>query len=73
MIQQDATAEKWAILTKPVYNLDDLENIFGCHRATIWRVQKRGFLRKLPGFHATRVPRQEVIRFLEAEAKEEII
>jgi hypothetical protein len=61
------TAERndWRVLDKPVYGPKDLEGMFGS-RAKIWRIQKQGFLKKLPGQHALLVSRSEVIRYLES-------
>jgi len=55
----------WGLLDKPVYTVQDLVSLFGS-RTTIWRLQKAGFLRKLPGKTSIHVPRTEVIRYLES-------
>ena len=61
----------WPMLEKAVYNMGELESILDVSRTTIWRVQKQGFLKKLPGFVTARIPRTEVIRYLESAGDED--
>jgi len=55
-------------LTKAVYGLNEIEKILGVKRTKIWRIQKAGFLRKLPVGRGNRVPRAELIRYLQSAA-----
>ena len=57
-------------LTKTVYGLNEIEKILGVKRTKIWRIQKAGFLRKLPVGRGNRVPRAELIRYLQSAASE---
>ena len=55
-------------LTKTVYGINEIEKILGVKRTKIWRIQKAGFLRKLPVGRGNRVPRAELIRYLQSAA-----
>ena len=57
-------------LTKTVYGINEIEKILGVKRTKIWRIQKAGFLRKLPVGRGNRVPRAELIRYLRSAASE---
>ena len=57
-------------LTKTVYGINEIEKILGVKRTKIWRIQKAGFLRKLPVGRGNRVPRAELIRYLQSAASE---
>ena len=61
--------DEWSLLDKPVYAVEDLVKLFGS-RTTLWRLQKKGFLRKLPGKASIHVPRTEVIRYLESSSND---
>ncbi|MFL3659597.1 MAG: hypothetical protein ACJ07L_16290 [Opitutales bacterium] len=54
---------EWCLPDKPIFNVNDLTDLFGS-RTSVWRIQKLGFLRKLPGTNLVQVPRSEVIRYL---------
>tara|TARA_B000000557_G_scaffold259908_1_gene256479 strand:+ start:1143 stop:1448 length:306 start_codon:yes stop_codon:yes gene_type:complete len=53
-------------LDRPLYNTKDLMEFFGMSRASLWRIQKTGFLERLPIGKVNRVPRAEVVRYLES-------
>ena len=53
-------------LTKTVYGLNEIEKILGVKRTKVWRIQKAGFLKKLPVGRGNRVPRAELIRYLKS-------
>ncbi len=57
--------DQWEMLSKPVYGIIELMEMFGS-RTKIWRLQKQGFLKNLPGQTRIQVPRTEVIRYLES-------
>ena len=58
-------------LTKTVYDSDDLTKMLGISVSRLWRIRQQGYLRKLPGGGKKRgikVPRAEVVRYLESVA-----
>ena len=66
MFSAETSNNNWGFLDKPVYTVEDLMEITKSSRKTIWRIQKLGFLRKLPGKTSVHVPRMEVVRYLES-------
>ena len=69
MNQLKTANDNWGLLDKPVYTAEDLIKLFGS-RTTLWRLQKMGFLRKLPGKTSIHVPLTEVIHYLESTGDE---
>ena len=61
--------EMYRELTKTVYDSEDLTEMLGISVSRLWRIRKQGYLRKLPAGgkrRAIKVPKAEVVRYLES-------
>ena len=61
--------EMYRELTKTVYDSEDLTKMLGISVSRLWRIRQQGYLRKLPAGgkrRSVKVPRAEVVRYLES-------
>jgi predicted site-specific integrase-resolvase len=64
------TATELYIPQKAIFTQEDLAEFFGISRWTIQKIRKKGYLKSIPGCGKIRIPRAEVVRYLEATGGE---